>query len=179
MSWLEWLEALSYVVTIFGFPFAIAVFLLEQRKERQNEDEELYQRLSDEYADFLKLVLENADLRLLGSQEPPAALTDEQRERKFVLFEILVALFERAYILVHEAAQNQHGQRLWQSWEDYMHEWCRREDFRALLPRLLEGEDVDFQQYIRAIAEREEQRLAATADSRPMRPGTAAGQGAR
>ena len=153
MNGLEWLEALSYVVTIVGFPFAIGVFLLEQRKERLNEDEELYQRLSDEYADFLKLVLENADLRLVGSQEPPPQLTDEQRERKFVMFEILISLFERAYILVYDEKQNRQSQRLWLSWEDYMREWCRREDFRALLPRLLDGEDPDFQRYIRRIAE--------------------------
>ena len=33
---LEWLEALSYLVTIVGLPFAIGVFLFEQREERQN-----------------------------------------------------------------------------------------------------------------------------------------------
>ena len=47
----------SYVVTVVGLPFAIAVFVWEQRKERAAEDEEVYQRLSDEYAEFLKLVL--------------------------------------------------------------------------------------------------------------------------
>jgi len=33
-----------------------------------------------------------------------------------------------------------------------MREWCRNEHFRAALPELLEGEDADFQAYIRAIA---------------------------
>ncbi|BAU49464.1 hypothetical protein SVA_2916 [Sulfurifustis variabilis] len=155
MSALEWLEALSYVVTIIGFPFAIIIFLLEQRKERQNENEEVYQRLSDEYADFLKLVLDNADLQLLAGQAPKAEPTDEQRERKFVIFEILVALFERAFLLVYEEKMSKQNQRLWSSWEDYMREWCRREDFRALLPRLLEGEDEDFQRYIRELAAQE------------------------
>ena len=65
MTWVEWAELLSYVVTIFGFPMAIMVFLYEQRKERRNEQEEIYQRLSDEYAEFLRLVLNNADLYLL------------------------------------------------------------------------------------------------------------------
>ena len=32
MTTLEWLEALSYVVTIIGLPFAIIVFLQERRK---------------------------------------------------------------------------------------------------------------------------------------------------
>jgi hypothetical protein len=47
--------------------------------------------------------------------------------------------------------------RLWQTWEDYMRAWCRRRDFRQLLPKLLEGEDPDFQAHIRLIAQQEGQ----------------------
>lgn len=36
---LETWELLSYVVTVIGLPLAIAVFLFEQRKERENEEE--------------------------------------------------------------------------------------------------------------------------------------------
>jgi hypothetical protein len=35
-----------------------------------------------------------------------------------------------------------------------MREWCKREDFCAALPNLLEGEDPDFSAYIRALAAR-------------------------
>ncbi|MCG3121435.1 MAG: hypothetical protein ALAOOOJD_04527 [bacterium] len=159
MTWLEWFELLSYVVTIIGFPLGIGIFIFEQRKERQNEEEELYQRLSDEYTNFLKLVLENADLQLLRQQGQPQSLTDEQKERKLILFGILVSLFERAYILVYEEDMNKQTRRLWLSWEDYMREWCRREDFQAVLEKLLEGEDEDFQKHIRQIVTQENLRL--------------------
>ena len=152
MTWFEWAEALSYVVTIFGLPLAILVFMLEQRRERQNEEEEIYQRLSDEYTGFLKLVLANPDLQLLRKQAAQEPLSDEQSERKFALFSILVSLFERAYLLVYESKMDKQTKRLWQSWEDYMREWCRRKDFRDALPELLAGEDEDFQAYIRNIA---------------------------
>ena len=33
-----------------------------------------------------------------------------------------------------------------------MREWCERADFRAELPQLLEGEDDEFSEHIRAIA---------------------------
>jgi hypothetical protein len=36
-----------------------------------------------------------------------------------------------------------------------MREWCRREDFVALLPQLLRGEDPDFAEYIKGIAREE------------------------
>lgn len=152
MNALEWWELASYVVTVVGLPLAITVFIYEQRKERQLEEEELYQRLSDEYADFLRLVLENADLQLQSKLSTSNNLTGEQIERRHTLFEILVALFERAYILVYEQDMNRETRRLWQSWEDYMRQWCRRDDFRAELPELLEGEDEDFSQHILRIA---------------------------
>ena len=159
MTWLEWFEWLSYVVTIVGLPLGIGIFLYEQRKERQNEEGELYQRLSDEYMNFLKLVLENADLQLLRQQGQPQGLTDKQKERKLIIFGILVSLFERAYLLVYEDDMNKQTRRLWLSWEDYMREWCRREDFRTVLEKLLEGEDEDFQKHIRQIVVQEKLRM--------------------
>lgn len=152
MTGMEWLEAASYVVTIVGLPFAIAVYLLDQRRERQNEEEEIFLRLSDEYADFMRLVIDNADLHLL-SPVPKGELNEEQRERKRALFAILVSLFERAYVLVYEEAMSRQQQRLWQSWADYMHEWCQRADFRVALPALLHGEDPGFVATIGRIAE--------------------------
>ncbi len=163
MDMLEWWEFASYVVTVVGLPLAIGVFIYEQRKERQNEEEELYQRLSDEYADFLKLVLDNADLQLQRRQADHIKLNDEQIERRHALFEILVALFERAYILVYEDDMDKNTRRLWLSWEDYMRQWCRRADFRSELPALLEGEDEDFVRTIRRLADEE--------TARTQRPG--------
>jgi hypothetical protein len=155
MTWIEWFEVLSYIVTVVGFPFALIVFIYEKRKELQNEEEELHQRLSDEYVDFLKLVLDNADLQLLRKHSVAPQLTDEQKERKLAIFGILISLFERAYILVYEEKMNKQTKRLWSSWEDYMRDWCRREDFRAVLPELLEGEDEDFSRHIKKMAESE------------------------
>jgi len=101
---------------------------------------------------FLKLVLDNADLQLLHKSGAPRILTDEQIERRSALFGILVSIFESAYILVYEPRMPRQTRRLWCSWEDYMREWCRNDDFRAALPELLEGEDPDFQAHIRGIA---------------------------
>jgi hypothetical protein len=155
MSWLELLEALSYAVTIIGLPLAILVYIRDRRRERMNDDEEVYLQLADDYEKFLKLVLENADLRLMTATVQASQLSEEQLERRDVLFEILVALFERAYILVYEAQMTGQTARLWQTWEDYMRVWCRREDFRSMLPRLLEGEDPDFARHITRIADEE------------------------
>jgi hypothetical protein len=148
---MEWLEALSYLVTVVGLPFAIGVYIHDRRRERQSDEEEIFLRLSDEYADFMRLVIDNADLHLL-SPAAKGALSEDQLERKHALFAILVSLFERAYVLVYEDDMSRQQQRLWQSWADYMTEWCQREDFRAALPTLLQGEDPGFVATIRRIA---------------------------
>ena len=148
---MQWLEALSYLVTIIGLPLAIVVYVIDRRRERQTDEEEIFLRLSDEYADFMRLVIENADLRL-RAPIPPVGLSEEQQERKLALFAILVSLFERAYVLVYEERMSRQQQRLWQSWEDYMHEWSQREDFRAALAPLLVGEDPGFVATIQRIA---------------------------
>lgn len=155
---LESWELASYMVTVVGLPLAIGVFMLEQRRERQNEEEEIYQRLSDEYAEFSKLLLENADLRLMSESSKDDHLSPEQRERKKIIFEILISLFERAFILVYEPKMTPQTQRLWSSWEDYIRQWCRREDFSVNLEELLRGEDLEFVEYVRKIAAQERSR---------------------
>jgi hypothetical protein len=148
------LELASFVVTVVGLPFAVWVFFSQQRKERENEEEEAYQHLSDAYNDFLKIVLANADLQLRTN----AALADptpEQKERMLVIFDMLISLFERAYLVAFKPDMAPTEQRRWNSWDDYMREWCWREDFHNALPLLLRGEDPEFQAYIRRVAQEE------------------------
>ncbi len=155
MSMMEIWELLSYIVTVFGLPMALVVFIYEQHKDRQNDEEEVFQRLSDEYSEFLKLVLQHADLNLFRQSSGSHVLNEEQLERKYLIFGLLVALFERAYLLVYEEKMNRKTRRLWLTWDDYMREWCRREDFRTLMIPHLEGEDPDFKAYILRLAEEE------------------------
>ena len=147
-------ELLSYIVTVIGLPLAILVFIYEQRKERNNEDEEVYQLLSDNYQEFLRTTLEHSDLRLFSVEETPQP-TPEQRERMLIIFNMLISLFERAYLLLYDPRMSAKEKRRWLSWEDYMREWCRRGDFLAALPDLLRGEDPEFVAYIKSLLSKE------------------------
>ncbi|RJG07601.1 hypothetical protein D3870_17795 [Noviherbaspirillum cavernae] len=152
-------ETASFVVTVFGLPFAIFLFLYEQRRERDSEDEEAYQMLQNAYNDFLKIVLDNPDLQLRRNASTRLDMSDDQRERTLIIFEMLIALFERAYIVSYEPDLKGVALRRWNSWDDYMREWCRREDFYYFLPQLLRGEDPDFAAYIRRVADEERHHL--------------------
>lgn len=147
---LEFWELTSYVVTAVGLPLAIFVFLYEQRKERDNEEEAVYLQLSDNYQDFLKVALDNPDLQLFSAEATPE-LTEQQRERMYIIFSMLISLFERAYLLLYEPHMSARQARRWSSWEDYMREWLSRADFRVLLPLLLRGEDPEFARRLQAL----------------------------
>jgi len=147
-------ELTSFVVTSFGLPLALFVFLYEQRRERANEEDEVYQLLSNAYTDFLKVVLENPDLHLATSPSTPD-LTPDQRERMMVILDMLMSIFERAYITAWQPRMDVRKQRRWNVWEDFMRDWVRRDDFYSHMDVLLRGEDPDFVAYIRALAAQE------------------------
>ena len=147
-------EMASYVVTVIGLPLAILLFFFEQRKERATEEDEGYQLLSNAYNEFLKVVMANPDLRL-RSVEVHDDLTPEQQERMQVILEMLISLFERAYLTSYDEHMTPRQRRRWNSWEDFMREWVQRDEFYYRLPQLLKGEDPEFAAYLRRLAEDE------------------------
>ena len=144
---IETWEMASYIVTVLGLPLAIFVFVHEQSKERENEEEEVYQMLSDNYQDFLKVVLDHSDLHLLTAKAT-LELNETQQEKMWIVFSMLISLFERAYVLLYSNEMSPQQRRRWQSWDDYIVEWCQREDFQKALTEQLRGEDPDFARYI-------------------------------
>ena len=142
-SLLEWFEFLSYVATVVGIPLAILVFLHEERKERQSEQEEIYDKLMEHYKSILDKFLEHPELDV---HEVPIADSKMNRQQ-MILYEMLVSLFERSFILLY-GEQDKAYQRMWFSWEDYINEWIARPNFRGALAHLMRGEDEDFVRYM-------------------------------
>ena len=68
---------------------------------------------------------------------------------------MLISLFERAYLTAYSEHMTPLQRRRWNSWEDFMREWVRRDDFYHRLPKLLKGEDPEFAAYLQRIAEEE------------------------
>lgn len=147
-------EFASYVVTALGLPAAMCIFVYEQRKERANEEAEVYQLLSNAYNDFLKVVIDNPDLHLF-TDAPTPDLSAEQQERMLVILDMLMSLFERAYLTAWSPRMNAAQKRRWYVWEDFMREWIRRDDFHLRIEPLLVGEDPDFQAYFRDLVQQE------------------------
>ncbi len=146
-SLLEWFEFLSYLATIVGIPLAIALFLHEEHKERQAEQEEIYDKLMDHYDDILARLFEHPDI---DQHDKPLSDHELLRQQK-ILYEMLVTLFERAFILLYDEKEETY-RRMWNSWEDYIRVWVTRPNFREILPELVLGEDAKFVAYMAALS---------------------------
>ncbi|MCC7305865.1 MAG: hypothetical protein IT558_06355 [Alphaproteobacteria bacterium] len=142
-STLQWFEFLSYAATVVGIPMALWAFLHEERKERLAEQEEIYDKLMDHYDDILARLFEHPEL---DQHEKPMEDPESRRQQK-ILYEMLVTLFERAFILLYGEKETEYL-RMWNSWEDYIKLWTNRPNFREALPELMLGEDIDFVSYM-------------------------------
>lgn len=133
------MELLSYIATTVGIPLAIVTFIHQEKKERQSEQEEIYDKLMGHYSEIQEKLFEYPEL-----DQHDRPLTDpEAARRQQILYEMLVSLFERAFILLYGETDPAY-RRMWNSWIDYIEIWSIRPNFRAALPRLMRGEDPDF-----------------------------------
>lgn len=148
-------EFLSYLVTVLGLPLAGFALWREMRAERANEEKEIEQRedeiyvaLSQQYSALLESALAHPELDVTeaGSGEK---LSPEQRRRQAIYFEMLMALFERAFILLYEDAPSGQGGRRWGSWADFFAYWLKRPDFARYVEANLQGEDPAFVAFVR------------------------------
>lgn len=142
-TFIEFFELLSYIATVIGIPLAIVTFVYQERKERQNEQEEIYDKLMDHYAEIQEKLFEYPELDMHSEESPDP----ETKRRQYILYEMLISVFERSYILL-AVEKDPAYQRMWNSWVDYIREWLNKPNFVAALPRLMKGEDPDFVAYI-------------------------------
>lgn len=139
----ELLGILSSVVIIAGLPASIVFYVIDKRHAHQTNLDDVYVKLGDSYFEFIKVTLSLSELDIWEKHDNEG-LDSRQLGQKWALFDFLIALFERAYILTFDKNNVSVTARRWRSWEMYMREWCERPDFREWLPELVEGEDDEF-----------------------------------
>ena len=138
---------------VLGIPvgcWAVWSWVVEQRREARDRDQKLYLDLNEAYQLFLDRMLENPDIWT----ETKIGNNVERETRRRILYEKLIAVFEQAFLLLFfEDKPSEEIIRLQASWTDFMRFWATRDDFRQMLPILLEGEDPDFAAYLTGVCE--------------------------
>jgi hypothetical protein len=151
MSLTEILGALSDVAAILGIPIAIILFANEKRKERRDREYGTYDALDEKWAEFLKLCMLYPEFDLydlpLGKK---IKLTPEQKIRQYAMFEILLSLLERSFLMYRDQS-NRLKKVQWEGWNDYMHDYARRATFRRLWKLRAKQYDENFMSHLNAI----------------------------
>ena len=114
------LEALSYLATIIGIPVAIAVFLLEKRKDRFQQERETYVEANGRYIDYLTMCLEHPDLDCFEFTKDDPDLKEAGMDvKKLTALTILISLLESGYVLY----RNQHTSARSTQWRGWHTTW--------------------------------------------------------
>jgi len=144
VSIISYLQMISYIINILGFPLAIYVFLKEKKKERHDREYGTYNALDDKYVHYLELCLKHSDLDIFdvplhdGVEQSPI-----QKRQEEILFTILISILERAF-LMYKDQSTRLKKRQWTGWVAYMHDYGSRENFRRAWIKLGGQFDSDF-----------------------------------
>ena len=110
------------ILTLFGAPIAVVLFLRERYRERRDRMNDIYLRASDRYAEFLILMLSHVDtgVYLHGDDE---VLETELDKRRSILFELVTQMLEDAFLVYHSSTGAQR-KRQWEGWRAFMSMYC-------------------------------------------------------
>ena len=136
------------VVVLIGLPLAIIQFNLTSKKERNDREYEIYNTIGDAYADWEKLCLNYPHLDIFDIKDSiPIAKSPKEEKEELILFTILFSLFERAYVLYkNESTSLKKNQ--WSGWNQYIMDYCTRENFRKAWKISGTTYEVGFQNYM-------------------------------
>jgi len=154
MALIEVLDMLADIATVLGIPVAILLFANEKRKERRDREYGTYDALGKEYIDYLRLCMENPELDLYDIPlEKVSELSSEQKIRQYAMFEILVSLLERAFLMYQDQSSDIKRNQ-WAGWDEYVHDYANRETFRRLWQTQGVEYDLDFIKYVTAVIDK-------------------------
>ena len=132
---------------VFSIPFW-AINKLHERKQIQID---AYKELISEYTKLMEIFLCNTELNLYEDFEDLKIPNNSLQERKIkIIFSMLVALFERAYITFHNNG-SWLRKKYWQEWDTYIKDWCKKPLFYRYLSTTLAHSDSDFTSYMNSI----------------------------
>ncbi|RDH80780.1 MAG: hypothetical protein DIZ80_17305 [endosymbiont of Galathealinum brachiosum] len=128
----QYLEIATFIITIFGLPVAIYIYLQEQKLQREEREYGTYDALDDKYIELQQLCLDYPNLDVFDTpfNKKPDLTEGELKQEEAILL-IRISIFERAYLMyqreVAKAKQNQ-----WEGWDIEIQEWLERQNFKEI-----------------------------------------------
>ena len=144
----HYLEMATFVITIFGVPVAMIIYLNEQKLQRDEREYGTYDALDEKYIELQQLCLEYSGLDIFDTPyETPKKLTEEQEKQEEAILLIRISIFERAY-LMYQKASTKATRDQWEGWDIEIKEWLERKNFRKIWDIHGQYYDKAFFQYL-------------------------------
>ncbi len=140
-------EILSLFTVVLGIPLAIWQYYDAKKKEQRDREYGTYDALDQKYTDYCKMCLEHPELDVANyPNDFPVELTPVQRKQQNIMLTMLIALFERAYLMFREQTC-EIKRRRWTGWVEYFHDYAARDNFREWWKKWMGGYDLEFMKY--------------------------------
>ena len=143
----QYLEIVTFIITIVGVPVALYIYLSEQKLQRQEREYGTYDALDDKYIELQQLCLDYPQLDIFDTPfKEQKNLTEEQQKQEEAILLIRISIFERAFLMYQrEDAKAKRNQ--WGGWDIDVQEWLERKNFRAIWEEHKEYYDKTFVEY--------------------------------
>lgn len=157
---MDWDQILKYstivanVAIFLGGFIALGEYIHNNRKRQRDRDYGTYNSLDDKYIEFLNICLQYPELDIFDVPSPHVgALSDIQCKRQLIAFTILFSIFERAFLMYHDAS-NKIKKEQWSGWKEYIERYAQRSNFREAWERSGETFDTTFVSYMNGVMRR-------------------------
>jgi hypothetical protein len=146
-----YLEPLAYLVAVLGVPWALILYRRDAARQREEREVGTYSSLDDKYLHYLELVLQYPELNLIVPAMAGARkYTQEQKVQRNAMFETLISIFERAYLLYANHSDRKR-QTQWTGWVSALQDWKNHPDFEQLWSSAGQQFDDDFIAFVNRI----------------------------
>ena len=129
-----YLEIITHLITIFGVPCAILVYLNTKKKERFEREYGTYDALDDKYIELQQLCLEHPSLDVFDTpfeNQKERKLTEEETRQEEAILLIRISIFERAFLMYKRSTRN-NLENQWEGWLQELLEWFDRKNFKKV-----------------------------------------------
>ena len=128
----QYLEIITFLITILGLPFALYIYINEQKAQRAEREYGTYDALDDKYIELQQLCIQYPKLDIFDTPfVNPNILTEEDQKQEEAILLIRISIFERAFLMYQrEAAKAKTNQ--WEGWEIDILEWLERKNFNDI-----------------------------------------------
>jgi hypothetical protein len=119
------ISLLSNVIVSLGIFLAILSYLRDHKRDIRLRENEIIKSNGESFVRYQELMLENSDLPLsiYHAKEAKDSLTQDQKIRCFIFFDIMITAFERVYYF-HRSGTKKMFSDGWSGWDIYIRSMC-------------------------------------------------------